>query len=478
VVRTTSLILLAALSATPQERPEILTLPRAVELALEHNPRIVDSRDNLEQARLSVNLAQSAFRLKVVPNVLGSFGQSSLSNQTYGIRFSQRLSFGSLIEANVVSAGSRNQLGDFYNADTSFLITQPLLRGFGSAVAQRDVHRAETQVAEQLRQTRITEQQLAVDVASAYYRVVGLSLLVEVASKTLESSRSLLEASKAKLEAGRVSQLDVSRASQLAAEAESQLLDSRGNLEDAKDLLRGLLDLDLDYDFEVSREIPHLIEPVSLEEAMTLALRARPEMDGARQALAEAERSVDFGRNQLLPQFDVKVGATRQETAPTFWNSFGLNNYHFTTFFAASVPVDRTPEQTQYHGSLIERDRRRRAVEATERRVSEEVRRAVRRQERLLRSLEVAESRLEFADQELEVARLRFQRGLANNLDVVNAEENVLSAKSRQISILAELAVARLAIREAVGILDPRRDLVEAPEPPRLFWEPTDEPDR
>jgi outer membrane protein TolC len=478
VLRTTSLVLLAAISAKPQEGPELLTLSRAVELALEHNPRVVDSRDNLEQARLSVNLAQSAFRLKVVPNILGSFGQSSLSNQTYGVRFSQRLAFGSLIEANVVSAGSRNQLGDFYNTDTSFLISQPLLRGFGAGVSQREVHRAEAQVAEQMRLTRTTEQQLAVEVASAYYRVVGLSLLVDVASKSLESSRSLLEASRAKLEAGRVSQLDVSRANQLAAEAESQLLDSRGNLEDAKDLLRGLLDLGLDHDFEVSRDIPRLVEALSLEEAVKLALQGRPEMEGAREALAEAERSVNFGRNQLLPQFDVKVGATRQETAPTFWDSFGLNNYHLTTIFAASVPVDRTPEQTQYHSSLIERDRRRRAIDATERRISEEARRAVRRQERLLRTLEVAESRLHFAEQELEVARLRFQRGLANNLDVVNAEENVLSAKSRQIGILAELAVARLGLRAAVGILDPRRELVDPSEPPPLLLEPTHEPDR
>jgi outer membrane protein TolC len=477
VVLTTRLIFAAAMSAATGDGPELYTLARAVERALEHNPRQVDARDYLEQARLSFNLAQSAFRPRIVPNIYGSLGQSSLSNQTYALSFSQRLSFGSQIEANVSAAGSRNQLGDFYNTDTSFLFSQPLLRGFGRNVAQRDVHRASMQVAEQIRQTTITEQQLAVEVAAAYYRVVGGSLLVEVASKSLESSRSLLEASRAKLEAGRVSQLDVSRANQLASEAEIQLLDAGGSLEDAKDLLRNLLDLGLDHDFEVSREIPRLVEPVSPEEAVAQAHRNRPEMESAREALAEAERSVSYGRNQLLPQFDVKVGVTRQETAETFAESFGLNNYHLTTFFAASVPVDRTPEQTNYHTSLIERDRRQRSIAATERRIAEEARRAVRRQERLLRSLEVAESRLQFAEQELEVATFRFQRGLANNLDVVNAEENVLSARSRQIGILAELAVARLALRATLGILDPRRELVEAstaPAAPELAHEPWD----
>jgi outer membrane protein TolC len=325
----------------------------------------------------------------------------------------------------------------------------------------------------------MSEQQLALDVASAFYRVVGNNLLVEVASKSLESAESLLEASRAKLQAGRVSQLDVARAQQLSAEAEGQLLDARGNLEDAKDTLRGILELDPDQDFEVSREIPRVIEPWNLGEAVTRALQARPEMASAREALFEAERSVGFARNQLLPQFDVKVGLTRQETAPNIWDSFGFNNYQFTSVFAASVPVDRTSERTQYHTSLIERDRRQRAIEATERRISEEARRAVRRQERLLRTLEVAESRLQFAEQELEVARMRFQRGLANNLDVVNAEENVLAARSRQIGILAELAVARLALRAALGILEPRRDFLESPESsPAVLLEATDEPGR
>lgn len=463
---TTQLILAAAISAAPQEGPEFYTLSRAVGRALERNPRMVDVRDNLEQARLSVNLAQSAFRPRIVPNIFGSLGQTSLSNQTYALSFSQQLPFGSRVEANVAAAGSRNQLGDFYNTDTSFLVSQPLLRGFGAGIAQREVRRAAAQVSEQMRQATITEQQLAVDVAAAYYRVVGHLLLVDVASKSLESSRSLLEASRAKLEAGRVSQLDVSRAHQLAAEAEGQLLDARGSLEDAKDLLRSLLDLGLDHDFEVSRDIPRLVEPMSMEEAVTLALQNRQEMESAREALAEAERSVSFGRNQLLPQFDVKVGLTRQETAESFSDSFGFNNYHLTSYFSASVPVDRTPQQTDYHNYLIERDRRQRAIAATERRIAEEARRAVRRQERLLRSLEVAESRLQFAEQELEVARLRFQRGLANNLDVVNAEENVLSAHSRQIGILAELAVARLELRAALGVLDPRRELVDPPEAP------------
>jgi outer membrane protein TolC len=66
---------------------------------------------------------------------------------------------------------------------------------------------------------------------------------------------------------------------------------------------------------------------------------------------------------------------------------------------------------------------------------------------------------VQFAEKELEVANLRYQRGLSNNLDVVSAEGNVLAAEGRRVGILAELAVARLSLRATLGTLDPRKDV-------------------
>ena len=92
-------------------------------------------------------------------------------------------------------------------------------------------------------------------------------------------------------------------------------------------------------------------------------------------------------------------------------------------------------------------------------RIVSEVRRAARQQQRLVRGLEVADASLEFAEQEVELARLRYQRGLSNNLDVVTAEAGLLNASSRRITLLADLAVSRLTLLAAMGTLDPREDV-------------------
>src|SRR5207249_8080189 len=83
----------------------------------------------------------------------------------------------------------------FYNADTTLTIAQPLLRGFGPAVARRELTRAEFRRIDADRQRTIAEQQVAVDVASAYYRLVAQQAFVAVARQSVERSRRLRDAS-------------------------------------------------------------------------------------------------------------------------------------------------------------------------------------------------------------------------------------------------------------------------------------------
>jgi outer membrane protein TolC len=172
----------------------------------------------------------------------------------------------------------------------------------------------------------------------------------------------------------------------------------------------------------------------------------------------EAERGVRYARNQLLPQLDVNFALTRRDTVDRFSESFRFNDLRFATFFAISLPVDRTAQAVEEHNALIERDRRHRELETLRLRVVEDARRGVRAVERLVRALQVADDSVQVAEQEVEVAALRYQRGFSNNLDVVTAEGGLLSARSRRIAVLAELAVAQLRLRAVVGALDPRRD--------------------
>jgi outer membrane protein TolC len=304
-------------------------------------------------------------------------------------------------------------------------------------------------------------QLVAVEVAAAYYGVVAQRAVLAASQKSLERSRRLLEASQAKLEAGLVSQLDTLRALQLVAAAELNLSGSDGASQDAYDQLRLVMGRESSSEFGVVEVIADKEDAMTADDAVALALRHREDLRSAAAIADDADRAVAFSKNQLRPQLDANLAFTRRKTSPTFAQSFGADGFQVATFFTASLPVDRTPHLIDYQNALVERDRRRRNVEAVRRAIENEVRRAVRGRDQLQREVKAAAVAVEITKKEVEVAQLRYERGLSNNLDVVNAEGNLLAAESRQIGARAELAIARLRLRAIIGILDVQKDFAQ-----------------
>jgi outer membrane protein TolC len=257
-----------------------------------------------------------------------------------------------------------------------------------------------------------------------------------------------------------VSQLDVLRAQQLVAQAEGQLFDAQAAVDDARDQLLFLMGRKSDGPLDVEAEIPRTDpDTIDVDRAVALALASRLDLKSRSAARADADRQAQFARNQLLPQVDVNLALTRRETSSSLTKSFGLDGYQFATFFTIAMPVDRTAQQIDYQNALLDRNRRAREIETLERQIGEDVRHAVRDRDRLARNLTTAETSVTIARGEVEVAELRYERGLSNNLDVVNAEADLLGAESRRIQALADAAVMRLRLRATLGVFDPRNDI-------------------
>src|SRR6266850_4424949 len=174
------LLLATAAPASAQNSP-VLTLAQAVKEALAKNDRMLNQRDTTEQADLGMRLARNAFTPKIVPNIFGSFGQTNVTSQDYRVDVTQKLVTGTQLRAGIGTSTAQIPVapgiagGDvhFYNADTTVTVSQPLLRGFGPSIARRPLTSAELRRAEADREQALTEQQVTIDTAAAYYRIVA-----------------------------------------------------------------------------------------------------------------------------------------------------------------------------------------------------------------------------------------------------------------------------------------------------------------
>ena len=448
-----------------------LTLQQAVAEALVRNDRILDQGDLLAQADLDLRLARNEFRPKIVPNVFGSFGQTDVASQHYHVDVTQRLTTGTELRLGVGTATSQIPDVDggedvrFYNADTTLLLTQPLLRGFGPGVARRGLTSAELRRSGVERKHEVVRRQVAIEAATAYYQLVAQHAFVGVAQASVSRGQQLHEAAEAKLAAGLVSQLDVLRARQLRADAENQLADAIAGLDEARDVLLLVMGRDPGQPLAVDAAIPRTASAIDAEAAVAIALASRPEMQTLADAVSEANARVAASRNQLLPQVDLNLAMTRRETAPGFVESFGFNRFRLATFFAIGMPLDRTTQSVQFSQALLERERRDRERITLTRRITADVRREVRQRDRLARAVTTAETSVELSRQEVEVSQLRYDRGLSNNLDLVTAEGQLLAAEGRRIAALAQSAVQQLQLRAAMGVLDAASEMGQ-PVPP------------
>jgi outer membrane protein TolC len=454
------LILLVGLlsaHAFAQETRE-LRLADAVHEALARNPIVTDARDDVQRSQTAMRLAQSAFTPNVTPNVLGSFGQSSLNNQTYGIGFSERTLWGTEFHGNLGATSAQNQLGTFFSGDTSFVVTQPLLRGWGRQAVSHELEIAKLHVDDSNVQRKLVEQQIAIDVAAAYYHLAAQIQLVDVSEKALERAHGVLDASRAKLAVGRVSRLDVLRAQQLVSQADLQIFDVHTGIDDAKDQLRSLMGRGDESDFSVSTTIPTSTDDLNIKDGAALANR-RFDVQLALDAVRQAELSQAFTIDQNLPQVDVSLAVTRQEVGDTFASAIGWDRFHVATFAGISMPLNRTPQNVARENADLEIVKRRRALADVKLKAERQIRAAFRQRDRLLKAIEQADNAVGFAEEEVELASLRFQRGLSNNFDVVAAETNLMVARVHRFGALADAAVARLQLRAAIGGFDLVQDV-------------------
>ncbi len=435
--------------------PRILSLEEAVKLALVENLNLQSSVDVVQGAMIGENLAESRFNFKVTPSYERGIGEQSVLDQGVGVEISKLLPFGTTITGGLRSDWAGAELGNVNASAASFRVTQPLLRGFGKKTTEYDLQNSRRSLQSSERNLELSRQRLAVDVVSTYYNIVRQAGLVDVAEKSLERNKELLRASEARLEVGLASKLDVFRAELQLSQAEEGVIFRKEALELALDSFKfnlGLAPTDV-----VALE---MMEPefqpveVDVDAATTLALQNRIEMREEQDRIQDAQRSLAISRQNLLPQVDLNFRYERRGLGNSFGSSFDFVDNALNMFLSTSYPLDRSSENASFAMTQIELGARQRQMRLVQYNIANEVRAAARNVERIGKSIVLQERNTDFAEKQLRLATLRYQRGLASNFDIIDAENNLIQARSNYVSLVSDYHVAQIELKRVTGTLD------------------------
>ncbi|HXK08871.1 MAG TPA: TolC family protein [Vicinamibacteria bacterium] len=437
----------------PTEGAPTMSLAAAVRLALEKNFSLLGSVDAVETARWQEKAAFGEF----LPTVTPLFQRSS-DSYVFGVDVAQKLPWsGGTLSASGRYTSQPSASTPFpKTTDVRLLLTQPILRGVGPNATYFDLTNARRARQGQERSLSLAQQKLAVDVASAFYAVVAQRQLLDVARQSLQRTEALLKSSKARLEVGLASKIDVFRAELQAAQGRDAMVRSQAALATALERFRGLLSIPPDDPVEPeAAPLPDTRDEFEPVQALVLrALQARLELTEARDQVSDARRAASLATQNLLPQLDLNVAVTQLGYGGTLGDTWSAADRRVEFFVSASYPFQQTSLRSTRAIAEIEVGTRERTVRQTELDVEQQVRQALRDLDQIRKSVELQRQAVEVAAQQRRLAVLRYQRGLGSNFDVVDSESSLVTARSALVQLLTTYAVARLDLKRTTGTLD------------------------
>lgn len=454
------------LAAQTAEAP--LRLRDVIAEALRMSPALSPAADGVDAARIQRRLAESRFGLKVIPTLNAGTAPADLGSRSFGVDVSKRTAFGTEITTSVNSLTYGSGPGALHDAGYTIGVSQPLFRGLTAPALELEL--ANRRAIGSERAMVDARQQLIVTATSRYAAVIKARRIADAAERALDRATKFAEASRARANVGLATQLDVLRADLLASQAELTLASEREALTAAVEevnLLLGrpvtertaLADEALSDDdlVDAGFHLPEGDDDQAVDRFVRTALSARVDVREAHDKIGDAERAVSVSRWNLLPQASANVSYTQRGLGPMATPGFAnfLNGWRVGV--TTSYPLDRSDQLAAAGSADLGLRAAQRAALDADRRAEADVRRAFRAWTRMRQTIELQRKALELADKQLRLAQLRFERGLATSLEVIDAESNLFQAQAGLIGVEIDRAMAALTLERTAGSLDASR---------------------
>ncbi len=441
--------------AIAQQRDSI-DLVDYVAIALSESDQVIDLADQRTLAALDVTVAANRFRPKLVP--LANYGiASGTASQTLGMEVRSTLTGGSNITLGTY--GSRLEDDDYAVANSHQLrtyvkVSQPLFRRWGERYNRYALTRAEKLSHKQILLNEQSRQDIIQAAIQRFYAVLLGRNQLRLAKTALERSQRYHAAAIDRQQVGLVSKTDVYRAELAVLRTEMNVLEQTRSLESAEEAL-------LEF---ISRPAPdelanaideniHDFQPVLPEDWKTILPAQRPEwqahlieQDLLRHARYRAERD-------LLPDVSVNLQYEHKGLGNSFDEARSLDENSWSVQLQLHSPFDTTEEQAALARTRMTQARLIRDGKSLERRIAREARQALTNLSATEQRLGLSHKTLEQAGKALDLALVRYERGLSDNIDLLDAETAYASAQSDIIAqrVAYNLEATRLA--RALGVL-------------------------
>ncbi|HZI63578.1 MAG TPA: TolC family protein [Thermoanaerobaculia bacterium] len=492
-LRTSAPETVVAPELSVQEGAIQLSLEQAIELALRRNLLLIVERYSRAQAEQGILQNMGIYDLFTDAELSTSDFQQATASQLQASDFEeQQLNLGlsqllpsggnltfdwdnSRQETNLIFSN----LNPAFNSSAGFGLTQPLLRNFGRLATERGimVARKNSAISAEAFELQVTTTLL--DVETAYWDLVETREQLTVAEEGLGLARELHDQNRVRVDVGTLAPLELVQSEVGIATREEEIIRAQSAIGNAEDRLKRLLNVE-------ERELWGLPivpltapeterVPLDLEQAIATALAERPEIATQRLILERSEIDSAYFRNQKRPRLDLSarygyggVGGDlllrdpeTGEVVGTVPGGFddaldqisGGDFPGWTLGLFWAFPLQNRTARAQSAIADIEVDKAQAVLDDIDQFISTGVRTAVRAVETAAKAIDSARVSRQLAEKNLDAERKRYENGMSTSFQILEIQEDLTAARSREVSAVTEYRRALVEYHRAIGRL-------------------------
>jgi outer membrane protein len=408
-----------------------LSLRECIDMALKSQPAIRAARENIIAGEGRETQAASPY----FPQVTASTGYSQ-SHSLGG-------AFGESVTKSYTTTLSVNQtLYDFGKTGSAYDAAK-----WGTRSLERDADRV--------------AQEVALNVKQAYYALLQARKLVEVAQRTVEQTQSHLNQAQAFFRAGSKPRFDVTRAEVDVNNANLNLINAKNSVRIRTIALNNAMGIDPGRSTQIEDVLPPVPPMPTLEQAEADAFKTRPDLIKAGSDIEAAKARVEAERSNYLPTLSAS-GAYNWASGTQEMGQFqgmplgGDVQNSWNAGITLSVPLFQggltRGRVSEARANLLVLETQRDTIRQS---ILLELNQAFADMEGAAARVEVMESTVKKARENLDLAQGRYEAGIGPYIEVTDAQLSAVNAETDHIQALYDyqLAVARLL--KAMGASTP-----------------------
>lgn len=430
-----------------------LTLEQVIDLSLVANRTIRGSGYGVAGRKYGLITAESEFEWKYAPATTASVARDA-NRLGAGVTLQKKSRFGPAfrVTPELVHSESAGADGDV-NGQVDVGLTIPLLRGWGREANLNAVDSARYSSRSVLRSHHLAKVNVVLDAVGAVYAIIEQQELLKLNQLQTRSFKTHVVMAAAKEKIGLATPMDVYRARIRLKDTQDRLNRNQEALQNVRDRLKLILSIPLDEPLAVTAPMDYAPLDMTAAQALDFAFEHRVELTQSADDIDNLQRSSRVAQHNLKPQLDLVGRYNHLGLEEPFEQGLASEEDYWSVSLISTTDWRRTSEKAEYQRSLLMV----RAARLDRWTLMDTIRRQVRQSfdalEKSEERMRIREEQINQAKGKLALAQVKFNHGMADNFDVIEAQTELQSARTNLLAARIEHIVGRYHLQAAMGSL-------------------------